>query len=58
MQNSELVKEPDIELTYDEILTRYTENPISEALVFQGLEPMYSPADVMNLILFLSYIKP
>lgn len=52
-QNGKLVKEPDIELTYDEILTRYIENPISEALVFQGLEPMYSPADVMNLILFL-----
>ena len=54
-QNSELVKQPDIKITYDELLERYINNNITEALVLQGLEPMDSFSDVINLILWLRF---
>lgn len=52
-QNSPLVNEPNIEISYDNLLTRYINNPITEAVVFQGLEPCDSISDVINLILWL-----
>ena len=52
-QNSPLVNEPNIEISYDDLLTRYINNPITEAIVFQGLEALDSVSDVMNLILWL-----
>jgi hypothetical protein len=52
-QNSPLVNEPNIEISYDDLLTRYINNPITEAVVFQGLEPCDSISDVINLILWL-----
>ena len=52
-QNSDLVNEPNIEIDYDKLLTRYINNPITKAVVMQGLEPFDSPSDVMNLILWL-----
>lgn len=52
-QNSDLVNEPNIEINYDKLLTRYINNPITKAIVMQGLEPFDSFSDVMNLILWL-----
>ena len=52
-QNSALVNEPNIEIDYDKLLTRYINNPITKAIVMQGLEPFDSFSDVMNLILWL-----
>lgn len=52
-QNSKLANAPDIEVSYDELIERYISNPITEAIVFQGLEPMDSFSDVINLIMWL-----
>ena len=52
-QNSALVNEPDIEASYDDLILRYLNNPITETIVFQGLEPFDSISDVTNLILWL-----
>lgn len=52
-QNSALAHEPNIIIDYDELLTRYINNPITKAIVMQGLEPFDSFSDVMNLILWL-----
>ena len=52
-QNSGWVNEPNIEMNYDNLLIRYINNPITEAIVFQGLEPFDSISDVINLILWL-----
>lgn len=49
-QNCKLAKEPDIDISRDDICTRYLLNPISKALVFGGLEPMDSLMDVVGLI--------
>lgn len=38
-QNSELAKAPTIEINNDEIIKRYLDNPITEAVVIGGLEP-------------------
>ena len=51
-QNSSLIKEPNIEIDYDDLIIRYLKNPITEAIIFQGLEPFDSIADVTNLILW------
>lgn len=39
-QNSELAKQPSIEVCEDDIVARYLSNPITKAIVFAGLEPM------------------
>jgi len=52
-QNSSLVNEPNIEISFNNICSRYLFNPITEALIFQGLEPLDSPSDVYNLIFTL-----
>lgn len=55
-QNSPLLSQPNIEVSYDEIAQRYLSNPITEALIFQGMEPIDSISDVVNLILWLRCI--
>ncbi len=52
-QNSLLVNEPDIKISYDKICIRYLTNPITKAMIFQGLEPLDSFDDVCNIILTL-----
>ena len=52
-QNSPLINEPNIEISYNNICARYVFNPITQALIFQGLEPADSPSDVYNLIFTL-----
>ena len=52
-QNRLLVFEPNIEIPYEKIIERYLSNPITEAIVCQGLEPFDSMFDVISLILLL-----
>ena len=49
-QNSPLVNEPDIDISYEKIVDRYMNNPLTEAIVFQGLEPFDSTEDVYELV--------
>ena len=41
-QNSDLASAPKIEIEVKDIIKRYLNNPISESIVFQGLEPFDS----------------
>lgn len=52
-QNSPLLYQPDIEISYDDLIQRYLNNPITEAIVCSGLDPCDSPDDIVNLIMFL-----
>lgn len=52
-QNSSLIKEPNINISYENIIERYLANPITEAIVCQGLEPFDSMFDIISLILLL-----
>ena len=49
-QNSPLTKESDIQIDIADICRRYLNNPISEAIVCQGLEPMDSFDELCELI--------
>lgn len=51
-QNSPLINEPNIDISYDDICKRYLNNPITKSIVFQGLEPIDSISDVINLIMW------
>lgn len=50
-QNSALANEPIIEIDAKKIVERYLQNPITEAIVFQGLEPFDSYEDMFDLII-------
>lgn len=52
-QNSPLANEPNIEIEHNKIINRFFENDISEAIVFQGLEPLDSFKDVLKLLAIL-----
>ena len=52
-QNSPLANEPNIEIKHYKIINRFFENDISEAIIFQGLEPLDSFADVLKLLAIL-----
>lgn len=49
-QNSQLAKEVEIEISEDEIVKRYLENPLTHAFVFGGLEPFDSFEDLKALL--------
>ena len=49
-QNSSLVNSPNIKVNMDYLVTSYLHNPITEAIVFQGLEPFDSWNDMLSLI--------
>ena len=49
-QNSQLAKEVEIEISEDEIVKRYLENPLTHAFVFGGLEPFDSLEDLKALL--------
>ena len=53
-QNSSLVLEPNINILREDIIKRYLTNPITEAIVCQGLEPFNS---VTELYLFISELR-
>lgn len=52
-QNSPLANEPNIEISEEKIIGRYVSNPITEAIVLQGLEPFDSTFSVLYLIRIL-----
>jgi len=49
-QNSELAKQPDIEVSCEEIYKRYIDNPITKAIVLGGLEPFLQIFEIIELI--------
>lgn len=49
-QNSELAKAPIIEINVNNLVDRYINNPITEAVVMQGLEPFDSWNDLKSFI--------
>lgn len=49
-QNCDLAKTPDIDVEIEDILIKYIENPLTEALCFQGLEPFDSWEDMYEII--------
>ena len=49
-QNSAIAKQKDIDISADEIFSRYIGNPITKAIVIGGLEPMLQFKEVLNLI--------
>lgn len=52
-QNSELVKQPTIDVPIDQLIGRYVLNPITNAVVFGGLEPFDQIEGVVDFILKL-----
>ena len=49
-QNSEIAKQKNIEISADEIFSRYNSNPITNALVVGGLEPLLQFEEIHELI--------
>lgn len=49
-QNSSLAKTPIIEISVDDLVNRYINNPITEAVVMQGLEPFDSWNDLKKFV--------
>lgn len=49
-QNSDLASAPAIDIKIDEIIKMYNNNPMTEAIICQGLEPMDSIYDLFNFI--------
>ena len=49
-QNSPLSKSEDIEMDISNIVIRYLNNPITESVVMQGLEPFDSWDDLIKLV--------
>ena len=49
-QNSELAKAPIIEMNVNNLGDRYINNPITEAVVMQGLEPFDSWNDLIEFV--------
>lgn len=50
-QNSSLINEKDIDISIERIIeTYYINNPITKAIVFQGLEPLYEIGELIDLI--------
>ena len=55
-QNSPLVRQPNIDVEIENIVKRYIENPITEAVVIGGLEPFDDWQDLLLLITCLRFI--
>ena len=49
-QNSALVNEPNISISVYKVIDRYLNNPITKAIVCQGLEPFDSKDDLITFI--------
>ena len=49
-QNSKLATAPDIEISNKEIIDKYLANPVTQAIVMQGLEPFNSACDLYSFI--------
>ena len=53
-QNSDLAAAPSIEIEPMEIVDRFNSNPITEAIVFGGLEPLYAPNRHVHIFHYFS----
>lgn len=49
-QNNGLIKEPSVEISAEDIVERYLHNPLTHAIVMQGLEPFDSFNDVKEIL--------
>lgn len=49
-QNSEIFNTPDIEIDINKLCRRYRSNPITQAIVCQGMEPLDSYDELWDLI--------
>ena len=49
-QNSSLAKSQIIEISIDDLVNRYVNNPITEAVIMQGLEPFDSWNDLKEFV--------
>lgn len=56
-QNSPLASAPDITIDIQYLIDKYLNNPITEAVVCQGLEPMDSWDDLLEFIFVLREVK-
>lgn len=54
-QNRSLKDEPDVSIEIDDLCMRYINNPITEAIVCQGLEPIDSFKELLQFIKTLRY---
>ena len=52
-QNNPLLKQPDIEMDDDEIIQRYLDNSLTQAIVFGGLDPIDTMGDLWHFLLKL-----
>ena len=52
-QNGPLARECNIEISGEVIWKMYSENPLTKAFCFQGLEPFDSFMDLMDLIMYI-----
>lgn len=49
-QNSHLAQEPIIEISINNLITRYVSNPLTKGIVCGGLEPFDSANDLLDLV--------
>lgn len=52
-QNSPLLLEPVIDVSCEKIIERYINNPITEAVICQGMEPLDSIGELLNFLIWL-----
>ena len=57
-QNSALAQASNIEIDSTELISRYMNNPITQAVVFGGLEPFDSWGDIQSFIINFRYRSP
>lgn len=55
-QNSKLATAPIIEIDSEKIIKKYLNNPITEAIIFQGLEPMHKDS-LSELYQFIAWLR-
>ena len=55
-QNSKFVKDPTLDIPAAKIIDQYLYNPLSHAIVFQGLEPFDSYNDIYYFIYALRFV--
>lgn len=52
-QNLPIIKQPDVDVSCEQIVNRYLNNPITKSVVCGGLEPFDSFSDLHNLVCLL-----
>jgi len=56
-QNSALATAPDIEVSADTVIQGYLDDPVTEAIICQGLEPLDSWLDLYSFILMFRSVS-